>query len=162
MYDVLDVCRYVINYCNDKNYDISNLKLQKLLYFIQAYFLISDEGKPCFKESIEAWTFGPVVPEAYREYKICGYSNIPRIHRCTEVSSTHGNFHVYSKPYDPEVLSPKSREMIDDVIENFKQYTAPDLVNLTHLQKPWRDAYAQGKNTVISNQSIKDYFDVKE
>lgn len=39
-YDVLEVCRHVINYSNEKEYGISNLKLQKVLYFIQAYFLI--------------------------------------------------------------------------------------------------------------------------
>lgn len=51
MYGVLDVCRYIINYSNRKDYGVSNLKLQKLLYFIQAYFLInSSENKPCFSE----------------------------------------------------------------------------------------------------------------
>lgn len=64
MYNVLDVCRYVINYSNDKDYDISNLKLQKLLYFIQAYFLIN-KNETCFNETIEAWDFGPVIPKAY-------------------------------------------------------------------------------------------------
>ena len=39
-YDVLEVCRHVINYSNEQDYGISNLKLQKVLYFIQAYFLI--------------------------------------------------------------------------------------------------------------------------
>ena len=39
-YDVLEVCRHVINYSNEKEYGISNLKLQKVLYFIQSYFLI--------------------------------------------------------------------------------------------------------------------------
>ena len=41
MYNALDVSRYIINYSNDKNYGISNLKLQKILYFVQAYFLTS-------------------------------------------------------------------------------------------------------------------------
>lgn len=39
-YDVKEVCRHIINYSNEHNYDISNLKLQKLLYFIQANFLV--------------------------------------------------------------------------------------------------------------------------
>ena len=77
-YNVLDICRHVINFSNDKDYGISNLKLQKVLYFIQAYFLISTNEK-CFKERIEAWDFGPVVPEAYREYKQFGSGDIPSI-----------------------------------------------------------------------------------
>ena len=58
MYDVQDVAEYVITYSEVKDYGISNLKLQKSLYLIQAYFLIQTE-KPCFSEEIEAWDFGP-------------------------------------------------------------------------------------------------------
>ena len=77
-YNVLDVSRYVIDYSNRKEYGISNLKLQKVLYFIQAYFLTNEKnGTPCFRERIEAWDFGPVVPEAYREYRQYGSCNIP-------------------------------------------------------------------------------------
>ena len=66
MHSALDVARYIINYSNKKDYHISNLKLQKLLYFTQAYYLaFTDSHKPCFPERIEAWNFGPVVPEVY-------------------------------------------------------------------------------------------------
>lgn len=79
-YDVLDISRYIINYSNDKDYGVSNLKLQKILYFVQAYFLINiPDSHVCFKERIEAWNFGPVVPKAYREYKQYGSTNIPTI-----------------------------------------------------------------------------------
>ena len=55
-YKVLDVCRHVINYSNEHDYGISNLKLQKVLYFIQAYFLTKKKDHtPCFDEKIEAW-----------------------------------------------------------------------------------------------------------
>ena len=54
MYNVLEICSYIINYSNEKEYDISNLKLQKLLYFIQVYFLIKND-EPYFEERIEAW-----------------------------------------------------------------------------------------------------------
>ena len=65
MYKVLDICRHIINYSDEKGYGISNLKLQKVLYFIQAYFVCFTEKKePCFEENIEAWEFGPVVPVA--------------------------------------------------------------------------------------------------
>lgn len=79
-YDVLEVCRHVINYSNEKEYGISNLKLQKVLYFIQAYFLIDKtKNAPCFDDKIEAWNFGPVVPAAYHEYKQYGSGDIPTI-----------------------------------------------------------------------------------
>ena len=59
---VLDVSRYIINYCNENYYLISNLKLQKILYFVQAFFLEA-KNEECFREEIEAWDFGPVIPE---------------------------------------------------------------------------------------------------
>ena len=62
MYDVQDVAEYVITYSEVKDYGISNLKLQKILYLIQAYSLIHTK-KPCFSEDIEAWDFWPVIPE---------------------------------------------------------------------------------------------------
>ena len=52
-YDLLGVCRLIVNYSNEKEYNISNLKLQKLLYYIQAYFLVKKK-RPCFDEDIEA------------------------------------------------------------------------------------------------------------
>ena len=52
IYKVLDVSRHVINYSNEKEYGISNLKLQKILYFIQAFFLVS-ASEQCFEEKIE-------------------------------------------------------------------------------------------------------------
>ena len=55
-YDLLGVCRLIVNYSNEKEYNISNLKLQKLLYYIQAYFLVKKK-RPCFDEDIEAWIF---------------------------------------------------------------------------------------------------------
>ena len=80
MYDVLSIARFIINYCNEKNIVISNLKLQKILYFVQAYFLITF-NRPCFRENIEAWDFGPVVPEAYHEFKQYGSGNIPKVNK---------------------------------------------------------------------------------
>ena len=79
MYDAIDVSRYVINYSNQHEYGISNLKLQKILYFIQAYFLMSTlNHTACFQDVIEAWDFGPVVPSVYHEFKQYGAGDIPR------------------------------------------------------------------------------------
>ena len=75
MYDVKSVAKYVISYCREQEYVMSNLKLQKVLYFVQAAFL-STRHYPCFEEDFEAWDFGPVVPEIYHEYKIFGLSFI--------------------------------------------------------------------------------------
>ena len=156
MYDVLDVCVYVINYINDKEYGISNLKLQKILYFIQAFFLIATP-KQCFREKIEAWDFGPVVPEAYREYKRFGSSNIPRISYIVNVDSENfWNSKILK--YVDNKIKVKDKELIGAVIDRFAEYSATDLVTLTHNQSPWREAYVPHMNNEITVESIKEYF----
>lgn len=79
MYNVLDVAIYVINYAHDTGCgeSMSNLKLQKILYYIQVAFLLK-KNKECFKAVIIAGEFGPVIPEVYQKYKIYGRRGIPK------------------------------------------------------------------------------------
>ncbi|MCI9137543.1 MAG: DUF4065 domain-containing protein [Lachnospiraceae bacterium] len=158
MYPVLDICRYVINYSNEQDYGISNLKLQKILYFIQAYFLINSERKePCFGEKIEAWDFGPVVPEAYREYKQYGGGDIPTIASYLEFNE-ETPWETERKKYTDHLIARKDRRLIDEVVNRFSDYTATDLVNLTHNQAPWKDAYVRNQNNEITVDAIRKYF----
>src|SRR3990167_3308538 len=60
----------------DSSDGISNLKLQKLVYYAQGFFLAMHET-PLFENDIEAWTHGPVVPELYRQFKEFGRNSIP-------------------------------------------------------------------------------------
>lgn len=157
-YPVLDVCRHVINYSNEHDYGISNLKLQKILYFIQAYFLANDETQTsCFDERIEAWDFGPVVPIAYREYKQYGSGDIPTVESYIMFNeddiwkSNRVEFH-------DTTITDKDKERIDRVVDMFSDYSATDLVSLTHKQSPWLDAYAPYKNNEITTDAIKEYF----
>ncbi|MCI8371440.1 MAG: DUF4065 domain-containing protein [Lachnospiraceae bacterium] len=162
MYQVLDICRYVINYSNEKGYGISNLKLQKILYFIQAYFLINSNGKkPCFSESIEAWDFGPVVPVAYREYKQYGSSNIPQI--LSYIDYKEGNiWDAQRVAYDDGMILSVDKAMIKDVVDKFADYSATDLVTLTHNQRPWKSAYVPNKNHEITLSDMWDYFNEEQ
>ena len=74
-YRALDIAKYIINHEHEEGREISNLRLQKLLYFIQAKFIV-ETGKPCFSDPIEAWDFGPVVTSVYHEYKLFGSFDI--------------------------------------------------------------------------------------
>lgn len=144
-YKVLDVCKYVIDYSNEKEYGISNLKLQKILYFIQAYFLIKQPSRCCFDDKIEAWDFGPVVPKAYRKYKQFGSSDIPTIID-------------FEKSDSNDCITGDDKNLIKTVIDKFADYSATDLVGLTHNQSPWIDAYIPHMNREITPEAIKEYF----
>lgn len=155
-YNVIDVCRHIINYSNEKEYGVSNLKLQKLLYFTQAYFLMTKK-EACFYEKIEAWDLGPVVPVAYREYKQFGSGNIPTITYIIEKD----NENIWNSkviPYYDEIISEEDKERIEAVVDKFSEYSASDLVRLTHIQKPWIDAYVPNRNNEITIESIGVYF----
>jgi len=146
LYNALSVAHYIINYCNEQRKGVSNLKLQKLLYFVQAEFLVSTpHNTPCFEDPIEAWDFGPVVPNVYHEYKIYGSGIIPS---------------VSSDPfadYYQKILS-ADQEMINEIVQEAANYSASQLVAITHNQAPWRSAYRKGFNNIISNESIFNYF----
>ncbi len=142
VYSAIDVAKYIIKHCKEKNLPVSNLKLQKLLYFVQAEFLVV-KNEPCFEEEIEAWDFGPVVPVVYREYKIFGSANIPCI--------TNDN-------YEPDVISADDKETINGIVDMVAPYSASQLVSITHQQDPWRNAYSSRRNNVITNDSIREFF----
>lgn len=159
-YKALDIARYIINYSNEQEYGISNLKLQKLLYFVQAEFLAyTSEKKPCFEEEIEAWGFGPVVPCVYQEYKQFGSGNIPTIIEYFEVTET---WNIVKKIFNPNVIKEKDRNRISDIVDGLSEYSATALVNITHNQAPWSEVYEEGMNNIISKKSIREYFEQDE
>lgn len=142
MYKVIDVAKYIILFCKENGYSISNLKLQKLLYFVQAQFLVN-LGVPAFNADIEAWDFGPVVPEAYQYFKIWGNSEIPL---------------VVADGARDDILETHQREM-DEILNECVPYTASVLVGITHSQDPWVNAYEKYCNNIITQNAIKEYFE---
>lgn len=142
MYNVLDVARYIIWYCKKKGYSISNLKLQKILYFVQAEFLVS-VGSPCFAEEIEPGILVRIVPEVYHEFKIFGSADIPKF-VCMNAD---------------EAILKKDKTMINEMVTSVELTSASTLVEITHNQDPWLHAYERHCNNVIEKKAIKQYFE---
>ena len=152
MYSAIEVAKYIIDYSNAHNYFISNLKLQKLLYFVQAYFLISSPDKePCFWDEIEAWDFGPVVPSVYSELKGFGGASI---------YGFPSNIIASNIIADDSIIEKGDRKLIEDVIEKFRYFTAVDLTKITQRQMPWRKARAL--NRAIAIEDLRIYFGSKK
>lgn len=134
-----DVAKYFLALTDEDAGDlISNLKLQKLVYYAQGFHLAIFNA-PLFAEPIEAWTHGPVVPELYHEYKHHGSGPIP--------SPDNMDFSIYSKD---------TRELLNEVYSVFGQFSAWKLRSMTHQEPPWVDA--AGQAGVISHGSMKEYF----
>ena len=118
---------------------LSNLKLQKLLYYSQAFFYAKYET-PLFSEKIEAWHYGPVVPEIYRKYKQCGSGSI-------SVKDISNKFNFTNE----------QKEMIDEVFEYFGQFSASKLVTITHAEPPWLNASSSDKKE-ITLTAMRNYY----
>lgn len=145
MYDALDVGKYIIYYSNKKGYIISNLKLQKLLYYIQVYFLVfSSIKRPCFHDKIEAWDFGAVIPNVYNEFKRFG----------------SGNLYINDDKYSYFILY-KHKDIINHVVDSLADYSATELVEINQHQAPWVDSYIPKKHCEITQDKIIKYYNKK-
>lgn len=124
-YYVTEIAKYIITYCSNKKRPISNLKLQKILYFLWiGYF--KENNCNLFSENICAWQFGPVVPEVY--YEFCSYAGSP-----------------INKIYDIEICNKNDSNIINKLIDKYIEYSASKLVELTHKDlKPWSIIYNNG------------------
>jgi uncharacterized phage-associated protein len=133
-----DVAEYFLSLNDEDAGDlISNLKLQKLVYYAQGFHLALS-GKPLFAERIEAWTHGPVCPDLYREYRVHGGNPIPR-----------------PAEIDFDKYGAETRELLDEVYHVYGQYSAWKLRNMTHEEAPWKDA---SPGETISHESLREYF----
>lgn len=136
-----DVAKYIIHKCTSENKPISNLQLQKILYYVQAVFL-KERSCALFSDEIEAWQFGPVVRSVYRAY--CGY----------------GAAAIYERKEPEKPFSADEMELIDKVVREKMSKKPWDLVNETHaVGKPWDLVYRDGlgKMQVIPKDVIAEY-----
>ena len=126
MYDAVSVAKYIISYCMEKAAPVTNLKLQKLLYFLWIAFY-NATGSWLFENEIRAWPLGPVVPDVYDQF--CAYGGLP-------IRQNFASTEIHSA--DKNILS--------DAIDEFVPFSAYKLVDLTHAKgKPWDKVFLDGR-----------------
>lgn len=123
---------------------LTNLKLQKLLYYAQGTFL-GMYGKPLFTDEIEAWAHGPVVRSEYHRLKAAGGGPI-------DVDRTVADGFDWDDYRDVE-------QHLIGVWNTYGKYAAWALREKTHREAPWREAFSENDfYKVISKRSIEEYF----
>ena len=138
MHTTKEIANYFLALVDEDAGDsLSNLKLQKLLYYAQGVYLAIFDT-PLFSEAIEAWEHGPVVPCLYHFFKQHGADPI-RLAKGINLDS-----------YSLEV-----KEVLDEVYSVYGQFSASKLRNLTHEEAPWKKT-PQGE--IIPISVMKDYF----
>ncbi|GMB02265.1 type II toxin-antitoxin system antitoxin SocA domain-containing protein [Pelosinus sp. IPA-1] len=126
---------------------ITNLKLQKLLYYAQGFFMASNNNDMLFRDELQAWVHGPVCHEVYTRYKEYGFNEIP-------------------KSNDEVILPEEVTKVLDRVWNVFGSYNGSQLEYLTHRESPWIKARNGLKPWEISNnpidpEEIRHYFQSK-
>lgn len=138
MTKALDVAKYIVQEALRRKAPVSNLKLQKLLYFVQGTYLAMYK-EVAFEDKIIAWQYGPVVKDVYYEYSMFGANDIIPIKNDEIVE-----------------LPSKLKDVINLVLDKLLTASAIALVNETHKKNsPWDQVYL---NETISTDSIAKYF----
>lgn len=152
-YDAIDVANYTINYCIDENVPVSNLKLQKLLYYIQAASIV-ECNKKMFRENISAWKYGPVVENVYHNFKWYVDKKITE-----KVTERDRFFDFYEESeYDPsKILLGADKVVVNKVVDSYKNYSALGMVKKTHEEAPWKNAY-ENNNDYISIEAMRSFY----
>jgi uncharacterized phage-associated protein len=137
------VADYLIRFSQDHGDPISNLKLQKLLYYAQAWHLAL-YNKPLFQEKLEAWIHGPAVRSVYGGFKDWSWNPI------TE------------RPPKPD-LPKHVVKHLDEVMGVYGGLSAFDLERLTHSEKPWQKARGttprdESSSAVISHDDMRKFY----
>ncbi len=144
----LYIAKYLIWKTNKNNKGITNKKLQKEVYYSQAWNLaLYDE--PLFKEEVEAWIHGPTIPIVYKRYKKYGYDLIKE--------------HIKDSVISDFNLDGRTVGLLDNIYDVYGKYDADYLEILTHSEDPWQNA-REGLNcnefskAIISLEDMKNYY----
>jgi uncharacterized phage-associated protein len=134
MASVLDVAAYILKVHGP----MTAMKLQKLVYYCQAWSIVWDDEE-IFPDEIEAWKNGPVVRRLWE------------VHR--------GEYRVGQiKGGNPDALTDAQRETVDTVLAFYSDKSAQWLSDLTHMEDPWKKAWENGANSIISKEELSEYY----
>lgn len=133
----ISAAEYVIERAKGQGTPITNLKLQKTLYYLQGYSY-RKLSRPTIEDDFYNWQYGPVIPAVYFEYSDSGSDCLER--------------HNWI-PF-PE-LDAKEERVYDRVIDKCLTINASDLVSMSHLEDPWAKTQLRER---ITNESIETYF----
>ncbi len=127
-YNAVALAKYIVSYCSSKRKPISNLKLQKMLYFMWIDYY-KETKTPLFTEAICAWQLGPVIPEVY--YEFCSYAGMSITRTTAKVALPSGEISI-----------------INRLIERYIDISARSLVERSHRANgPWALIYRSGGGT---------------
>lgn len=135
--NAISLSNYVISLFEEQETPVTNLKLQKVLYYIQGYFY-KHFGKAAFSDEIYNWQYGPVVPVVYYEY------------------NDNGSAPLKSRMFFGDyAITDSEKTLIKSVVKKCASIPTSRLVSMTHSENPWKTSRS-GK--IIEKNSIELFF----
>ena len=156
--NIIENSYYMIYLFQKNDKEITNLKLQKLMYFVEAYYTSKNDCEELFDTEWSAWDYGPVNKDLYNYYK--KFRSIPIILEDSEKEIAKN-------------LCEENQKYINIVYDIFSVFTAFELVTLTHLDgSPWSKVYKENEksekydfeelnNSIIPKEETKEWFKTK-
>lgn len=142
-YTAMTIARWFIAWAEAEDADLSNLKLQKLLYYAQGHHL-ARTGEPLFPEAIEAWSHGPVVPSVYRKFREFGSADIRLLD---------------SDVFQWDQIDQDTTDFLILVWNTYGEFGAWRLRNMTHDEAPWKANFRpEEKSLQIPRQDMLEFF----
>jgi uncharacterized phage-associated protein len=142
-YSAMTIAKWFVAWATSEEADLSNLKLQKLLYYAQGWHL-AQTGQALFGDRMQAWSHGPVVPDVYHSFKQFKTAD------------------VRLEDEDPFVWSDvdkKTSQFLIRVWNTYGEFGAWRLRNMTHEEAPWKNHFRDGeRNIEIPQEDLEAFF----
>ncbi|MEW5773143.1 MAG: type II toxin-antitoxin system antitoxin SocA domain-containing protein [Thermodesulfobacteriota bacterium] len=122
-----DVSDYIIAKCVEGGVGLNLLKLQKLVYYCQAWSLAFNRG-PLFPGRFQAWVHGPVCRDLY-----------DRFNATKSLYSPVDSADIMAG-FDAGRVGPEERQLIDAVLNSYAGFSGDQLETMTHTESPWLEA----------------------
>lgn len=153
----MDLAHIVTHYVNQKGDTVSHKKLQKLLYYVEAWHLVNFR-KPILGEEFEAWVHGPVIPQLYHQLKDHGFNNLEVVNNETDTPDQLVENIVQQNGLNEDQIG-----LIYSVLDRYGSLTAFELELISHSEAPWIEARQnipphEPCNNVISKERMLDYY----
>jgi uncharacterized phage-associated protein len=136
-----NVAKLFLRWAYENGDTITNLKIQKLLYYAQAWYLVN-YGHRLFDDPIEAWDFGPVIRSIYGKWKKFDRKPIQYVPNNKEES----------------VFDKRQLVFLEEFYRIFSSFSSTALVSMTHNEDPWKKTFVPGENNIISSALMKNYY----
>lgn len=138
MADIKDIAQYTIMRLLQNGNTICHLKLQKILYYLQAWYLVYFNHKLLFEDAPEAWVNGPVYRVIYDIYKDKGMYN--QFSMDTIIPKGEAETTFISRIMAAMKLTSDDLAFIEAIYRHYGAMPHDYLVYLTHSQLPWNEA----------------------